>query len=178
MAQIHKYPLLRHLRSEPSRHVLHFSGGRLRRSGRGLAFWFRPLNAALAELPTDDRELPFLFHARSRDFQDVTVQGVITWRVVQPEVLAERVDFSIDSGTGRWAEKPLEHLAELLTNAAQQHACDVLAAHDVRELLEKGVELVRDRARIELSGSAALEEMGLEIVAVAVSGVQPTAELQ
>jgi hypothetical protein len=178
MAQIHKYPILRHLRSEPSRHVLHFSGGRLRRSGRGLSFWFRPLSAALAELPTDDRELPFLFHARSRDFQDVTVQGVITWRVVEPEVLAERIDFSIDAASGRWREKPLEHLAELMTNAAQQHALDVLAVHDVRDLLEKGVELVRDSVRGELTRSEALEDMGLEVVAVAVSAVQPTAVLE
>lgn len=47
----------------------------------------------------DDRELPFLFHGKSTDFQDVTAQGVITFRVVDPVALAERLDFSIDLGT-------------------------------------------------------------------------------
>ena len=77
MAHITKVPLLRHLRSEPSRHILHFRRGRLVRSGRGVAYWFRPLSASIAEVPCDDRDLAFLFHGRTSDFQDVTVQGVI-----------------------------------------------------------------------------------------------------
>ena len=106
MAYITRFPLVRHLRSEPSRHVLHYAGGRLKRSGRGLAYWFRPLPAAIAEVPVDDRELPFLFHGRSRDYQDVTVQGVITWRVADPEALAARVDFSIDLASGCSFQRP------------------------------------------------------------------------
>ena len=33
-------------------------GGTLRREGPGQAFWFRAINAAIAEVPIDDRELP------------------------------------------------------------------------------------------------------------------------
>ena len=122
MAQMNRILFLRHLRAEPSRHVLHYRGGRLRRSGRGLAYWFVPLSASVAEVPCDDRDLPFLFHARSGDFQDITVQGVITYRVLDPEALAGRVDFSIDLRGGRYREQPLEQIAELLTNMAQQTA--------------------------------------------------------
>ena len=89
MAEIHRYPFLRHLRAEPSFHILRFRRGRLVASGRGLAFWFRPLSTSVAEIPMDDRELPFLFHGRAKDFQDTTVQGVITFRVVDPERAAE-----------------------------------------------------------------------------------------
>ena len=78
MADIARYPLLRHLRSEPTEHVLRYTAGRLRAEGPGLAFWFRPIDTAVAEVPIDDRELPFLFRVRSADFQELTVQGVIT----------------------------------------------------------------------------------------------------
>ena len=81
MAEIRRYPFLRHLRSEASVYVTHHRQGRKRRAGRGLAFWFRPDGASIAELPMDDRDLPFLIHGRSKDHQEVTVQGVITWRV-------------------------------------------------------------------------------------------------
>ncbi len=50
----------------------------------GLSFWFRPLTAVLSEVPVDDRELPLLFHARTADFQEVTVQATVTYRVVDP----------------------------------------------------------------------------------------------
>ena len=74
MAEIRRYPWFRHLRSEPSFHVLRHRGGKLVKSGRGLAFWFHPMRTSVAEIPMDDRDLPFLFHGRSEDFQDLTVQ--------------------------------------------------------------------------------------------------------
>ena len=46
--------------------MLRYRRGALARDGAGLAFWFRPINTAIAEVPIDDRELPFLFHVRSR----------------------------------------------------------------------------------------------------------------
>ena len=76
MAEIKKLPLLRHLRAEPTSHVLAYRGGKLRTEGPGQSFWFRAINTAIAEVPIDDRELPFLFHVRSADFQALTVQGV------------------------------------------------------------------------------------------------------
>src|ERR1700754_450824 len=124
MAEIKRYPFFRHLRAEPTSHVLGYRGGTLRREGPGLAFWFRAINTAVAEVPIDDRELPFLFHARSADFQELTVQGAITFRVADPRLLAQRIDSTIDLDTGRWTESPLEQVAGLLTQLAQQFVID------------------------------------------------------
>src|SRR3954447_25337627 len=115
MADITTYPLLRHLRAEPTPQVLHSRRGRLAADGPGLTFWFAPRHTALAEIPVDDRELPFLFHARTADFQDLAVQGAVTFRVVDPRRLATRVDFTLDLRTGRWTEAPLEQVAGLLS---------------------------------------------------------------
>src|SRR5262245_61952644 len=120
MATMYHCGLVRHLRSGPNYHILHYHGGKLVRSGRGLSFWFMPLSASIAEIPCDDRDQPFLFHGRSRDFQDVTVQGTITFRVESPEDLARRVDFSIDVRSGAYLKTPLEQLSELLSQLAQQ----------------------------------------------------------
>ena len=43
MAEIRNYGFLKHLRGEASAHILRYRRGRLAKSGRGLAFWFRPL---------------------------------------------------------------------------------------------------------------------------------------
>ena len=96
MADITRFLFFRHLRGEQSSHILHFANGQLARSGRGLSFWFLPLSASIAEVPIDDREQAFLFHGRCADFQDVTAQGVITYRVTDPELVSQRVDFTID----------------------------------------------------------------------------------
>ena len=118
MAEITWFFAYRHLRSEASSHVITFRRGQRVRSGRGLAFWFRPDRTSIAEVPADDRDTDFVFQARSRDYQVVTVQGTITWRAAEPEALASRVDFTIDLRTGRLRTDPLDRIASLLIGLA------------------------------------------------------------
>ena len=178
MATIQRYPLLRHLRSEPTYHVLRYRRGDLRRDGAGLAFWFRPIDTAVAEVPIDDRELPFLFRVRSADFQELAVQGVVTFRVAEPAALARRVDFTLDLDSGRWAQAPLEQVAGLLSQLAQQFVVDELGKLDVRTILHAGVAPIRQRIERGLRAEPALQELGIALVAVRVADVAPSAEVE
>jgi len=178
MAEIKRYPFFRHLRAEPTNHVLGYRSGALRREGAGQAFWFRAINTAIAEVPIDDRELPFLFHVRSADFQALTVQGVITFRVVDPQRVARRIDFAIDLDSGRWTQTPLEQLAGLVMQLAQQFVIDELVKRDVRRILADGVAPIRAHIAAGLAAEPALQDLGIEVVAVRVAAVAPTAELE
>ena len=171
-------PVLRHLRAEPTSHVMRYRRGRLVADGPGLAFWFRPITTAVAEIPVDDRELPFLFHARSADFQRVTVQGAITFRVADPARLAARIDFTVDLESGGWSAEPLEQVGGLLTQLAQQFVIDQLAARELRAILTEGVAPIRARIGRGLAEEPALHELGLQLVAVRVAEVAPTTEVE
>ncbi|MEM7244561.1 MAG: SPFH domain-containing protein [Acidobacteriota bacterium] len=178
MARITAFPGLHHLQSAPTSHVLCHRKGRLVRTGRGLSFWFRPLVTSLAEVPCDDRDEHFLFHERSSDFQDVTVQGVVTYRIADPEAAASRIDFRIDPRHGQWTEQPFEQLTALFTNAAQQHAKAGVAGATVRELVTDGAEVLRESITAGLAADTSLSSLGLEIVSVRVASVSPSSELE
>jgi regulator of protease activity HflC (stomatin/prohibitin superfamily) len=178
MAEIRKYPFARHLRSEPTAHTLHYRRGRLVRSGRGLSFWFRPLVSAIAEVPVDDRELDFRFDARSADFQSVAVQGVIVFRVAEPELLAERIDFAVDLETGRWLRAPLERLQSMIAQLAQQVVWDYLSRTELRTLLSEGVDETRARIGVALTSERQLSELGLVVSAVRVAALRPSPETE
>ena len=178
MAEIKRFGFLNHLRAESSRHIIRYRRGAPVASGRGLAFWYRPLNTGLAEIPLDDRETPFLFHARSNDYQDVTVQGVINLRIDDPEQLAARIDFSIDTRVGTYVETPLEKLAALVTELAQQFTWDYLTRHRLAEILESGFEAIRDRITDGLRTDPGIAELGLGITSVRVIAVRPASEVE
>jgi hypothetical protein len=177
MAEVKSYGLIRRLRSEASVHIQRYRKGRRAESGRGLAFWFDPDGASIAEVPMDDRDLPFIFRSRSRDFQELTVQGMIVWRVGDPEKLADRVDFSIDLKLGRHLGQPIDQIATLLTGLSQQLATQYLAEFDVNAILEGGVRPLIDRMEAGLIGAQRLAEIGLEIVNVRVAEISPSSEL-
>ncbi len=178
MAHIQRFFFLRHLRAESTSHVLRFRRGRLIRSGRGLAFWFRPLAAAIAELPIDDREQAFLFTGRSEDFQEVAVQGTITYRVADPEALASRIDFGIDPTKGSYNRQPLEQLAGMVTQLAQQYALDYIVHTPLRKVLQDGIGEIRARIIQGMEASEELTRMGIEVVTVRLAGVSPSSEVE
>ncbi len=178
MAEIRNFALIRHLRAEPNSHILKFKKGKLRSSKRGAALWFSPMSTSVAEVPVDDRELTFLFHGRSEDFQDVCTQGVITYRVAVPEVAATRIDFSIDLATGAHRKQPLEKVASMLTDLAQQFAWSYVVKASVRDLLKTGQKQVRSDIIAGFEGEGGLADLGIEIVSVRVSSIKPSADLE
>ncbi|MEV5898878.1 SPFH domain-containing protein [Streptomyces sp. NPDC052127] len=178
MADITRRLGWRHLRGAPTAHVRHHRSGKLAHDGPGLSFWFRSLSAALSEVPVDDRELAMTFHARTVDFQDVTVQATVTYRISDPAVAAARLDFSIDPDTGIWRSAPLEQLGTLLTETAQQHALDVLARTSLASALVDGVKSVRERVAAGLAAEPRLPATGIEIVAVRVVALRPEPEVE
>jgi regulator of protease activity HflC (stomatin/prohibitin superfamily) len=177
MADISRRFFLRHLRSTPTHWVRHHVKGRAKREGVGLAFWYRPLTAVLSEVPVDDRELPLLFHARSSDYSDVTVQATVTYRVADPAVAASRLDFSIDPYSGAARARPLDQIATLLAELAQQPALDLLARAPLAEALTS-VAPVREAVASALSEQPRLADVGVIVVSARVVAIRPEPELE
>ena len=178
MADIARYPFTRHLRGTPTTWVRHQRRGGVAHEGVGQAFFFRPLPAVLSEVPVDDRELPLLFHARTADFQDLAVQATVTYRVVAPERTADRVDFGLDVTTGTWRGDPLQQVATLVTELAQQPALDLLARVPLRDALGAGVAPVRDAVAAALADEERLEEIGIAVRGVRVVALRPEPDVE
>ncbi|MCX4198872.1 SPFH domain-containing protein, partial [Methylobacterium organophilum] len=178
MATVRNIGVIAQLRSEASSHIIRFRNGRVRQSGRGLVFWFRPETASISEVPVDDREMTLFVRGRSRDFQTVVVQGTIGWHVVDPELLASRVDFSIDLRTGRLQGEPIERIEARLGGIAGQAVLQYLGASPIGALLDAGPEPLRAVLERVLVAAPALAEIGVAAVSVRLTNLAPTSELE
>jgi regulator of protease activity HflC (stomatin/prohibitin superfamily) len=178
MADITRRLFLRHLRGAPTNWVRHYVRGRVRHEGIGQSFWYRPLTAVLSEVPVNDRELPLLFHARTSDFSDITVQATVTYRVSDPAQASSRLDFSIDPRRGVWRAQPLDQIATLLAELAQQPALDLLARIPLTEALTAGITPLREALSAALGEDARLRDIGVEVVSARVVAIRPEPELE
>lgn len=178
MAMISNFGPFARLRADSSQHILRYRNGALRKSGRGLVFWFLPHNSSLAEVPLDDRQMTLFIKGRSADFQDVTLQGVVGWRAREPELAADRIDFTIAPRTGRWIGNPIDSIESRISGSAAQAALDHFAKAKVRELLDQGIDALRDIVVDHLASEPSLAEIGVEIVSVRLSNLAPSSELE
>jgi regulator of protease activity HflC (stomatin/prohibitin superfamily) len=178
MADVTKRMFLRHLRGAPTSWIRHHVNGKVQHEGVGLSFWYRPLIAVLSEVPVDDRELPLLFHARTSDFADVTVQATVTYRISAPAVAAERLDFSVDPKGGQWRGQPLDQVATLLAELAQQPALDLLVRLPLTEALTAGIAPVREAVSAALGADPRLTDTGVSVVSARVVAIRPEPDLE
>lgn len=178
MTDIKNVGFLKHLRSESNMHIRHFSNGKLKASGKGLAFWFIPIGSSIAEVPTDDRELQFIVQGRSNDYQDVTIQGDIVYRVMDPDCLADRVDFSINIESGLHRNQPIEQLSTLFSGIVQKHAVRHISIRDIKTLLGEGPDKIQRSIEQEIINEPVFTDMGLKVVSLGVKNIKTVPEVE
>ncbi len=178
MAEIRRFPFLSHVRVDASSCVLHYRGTVVKRAGRGLAFWFLPLKESVAEIPMDDQEVTLVVHGRSADFQEVTVQGLLNYRVVEASRLAETVDFTVNPRTGTFLRQPLEKIAQIVSRLAHQHATEFLARTPIRQILADCQGRIRELVELGLQADPQLKAMGLSILGVRIGSLKPCPDLE
>lgn len=178
MAQISRLLFARHLRSEPNQYILHYRRGKLVRQGAGLAYWFHPLSAAVAQVPVQDIETTFVLNERTSDFQEVTIQATIVYRCADALKAAQRINFSISLTKGVWLEQPLERLANVWAQWAQEPARSQINRLTVVEAVRSGAQDVQAALEAALAEHSEMAAIGLSLVSVQVDQVVPAAELE
>ncbi len=171
MSEITQRLFMRHLQATPTTYVQRMRNGTVTQEGVGIRFWFRGINTEVSEVPLDERELPLVFHARTQDFQDVTVQASITYRIESPADAVSRIDFSIDTADGLWRSTPLEQLgadSRLVAAGLEIMGVRVLAVRPNKDLeialqtpVAEDLQEEADRARFERRASAAEHERAI-----------------
>src|ERR1700676_2360898 len=80
----------------PTTYVLQYQGGKIKREGAGLSFLYWGPTSTIVGVPIASTDFPFAFQEATADFQTVTIQGQLTYRVADPKRLSSLLDFSVD----------------------------------------------------------------------------------
>ncbi|MCC6811717.1 MAG: SPFH domain-containing protein [Deltaproteobacteria bacterium] len=178
MATISRFGFLRHLRADPNTFIMHYAKGKLRRQGRGLAYFFDPLVAGIAEIPLQENDVIFAITEPTKDFQLATVQGVITYRFSEPAAAADAINFTIDPNTGAYVQPPIEKVQSFLSRLATGATRKYLGTATIEEAVTVGADPIRDAIVAVLDTDPGIKKMGMTIGTVRVLSVRATAELE
>lgn len=173
---------IEYLKTGPTHFVLYYQNGRLRKSGSGLAFvYFKPA-ATIAVVPIGSADAPFIFNELSADFQPVTVQGQLTYRIIDPERVAGLLDFTIEGGPERYRSEDPQKLALRLVNLiqvlvrAELQSLNLGQAIHASEPLAATV-LARLASSTDTTDRFGLNELGVEVLALSIQAIRPTPEM-
>jgi hypothetical protein len=166
---------IRYMKSAPTTYLLHHSGGRLKQEGPGLSFWYYSPTSVIAAVPLGSVDVPFVFSETAADFQAVTIQGQLTYRVADPRRISGLIDFSI-APNGKYLSDDPATLSDRLIPAAQVLARAVTQRYTLREILTRSETLVAEILPA-LKKDPAIVLLGIEILGFAVLSLKPTPEM-
>ena len=159
----------------PTDYVIHFQRGRVRKEGRGLSFFYWMPTSSIVLVPVASSDIPFVFQLLTADFQTVTVQGQLTYRVTEPRKLAELLNFTVNAA-GVYVSRDPEKLAQRLVNEAQTAAATAVAQQLLRDVL-RSAEEIGAAITAGLRASASVGMLGVEPVRISVTNVTATPEM-
>ena len=165
----------RYVKVPPTIHVMQYRGGKVVRSGAGLSFFYFAPTATLVQIPVASIDVPFVFNEVTADFQDATIQGELTYRVVNPGLLASLLDYSV-TNQGRYRTDDPTKLADRLIHVTQILTRAFTQRSTLRNLLVSSDELVR-AVTAGVQSSTAVEMLGVEILELSILSIKATPEM-
>jgi hypothetical protein len=164
----------RFIKAEPTQYVIAFRNGRPVHEGKGLAFWYFATTSSIVVVPTESVNEPFIFPEVTQDFQEVTVQGQVTYRVADPRKTAALLNFTLDA-KGRYASEDPTKLSQRVIDEVQVVMRAEAQALPLQAVLAAGDALV-ERVTGQLRARPTLAALGLEVLGLSLLAVKPKLE--
>lgn len=156
-------------------YVIHFKNGHVSKKGRGLSFFYFSPNSSIAAIPLGSNDLPFIFEESTNDYQSISIQGQVSYKIGNPEQLAELLDFTVDD-RGVYKKNDIEKLNQRIINEAQTATSSYIHELGLKDSI-RSAKSIETKIKDGLQTSQALSILGLEILAVNILAVKATPEM-
>src|SRR3954452_5245496 len=165
---------MRYYKAAPTTYVMQHAGGRVKREGAGLSFYYFAPWTTLVAVPVGSTDVPFIFQETAADFQEVTVQGHLTYRVRDARQLARLLDYRV-TPAGEYVTDDPEKLPGRITYAAQNAVRAEVQARPLRAVLLEA-DAIAARVQQVLASSPALLALGADVLGFSVLAIKPVPE--
>ncbi|CAA7386317.1 hypothetical protein CHRY9393_00610 [Chryseobacterium fistulae] len=165
----------RHIKFDSMTYVLHFKNGKTVKEGRGLSFFYFAPKSSIVAIPMGSNDLPFIFNENTFDYQTVTIQGQISYKITDPKTLSNTLDFTVNEA-GVYKKNDIEKLNQRIINLAQTATSSFIHELGLKDAIRSAKQIEANILE-GLMSSETIKTMGIEILGANILAVQTTPEM-
>jgi regulator of protease activity HflC (stomatin/prohibitin superfamily) len=165
---------LRFIKTQPAQYLIQFKNGKPQREGNWLSMLYVAPTTTLVVVPTASVNEPFMSEEATADFQEVTIQGQVTYRVSDPKRTAALLNFSLDA-KGRYATEDPPKASQRLSDIVRLAMRAELKTMTLQDALASGERLVA-AVRAALRAAPMNEARGAEVIGLSMLAIKPKPE--
>lgn len=155
-------------------YVIQYKKGQIVNEGRGLSFFYFAPHTSITAIPLGSIDVNFIFSETTLDFQPVSVQGQITYKVRDPKQLADLLDFSVND-KGQLKTNDHEKLNDRIINEAKTATLSFIRKLSLQDAIISSTELEKIISA-GLANSKTINSLGIEPLSVNVLAIKANPE--
>lgn len=165
-----------YFKAEPVEYILAYTNGRIFRQGTGKAFWYWPHLTSIALIPVATTDVTFAFNETTSNFQSITLQGQFTYRITEPQTIAQLLNFTINPRTRAYRSEDPDRLNQRIVNIVQMYTRNELQHLELEESLRSSERLARS-VMAHLQEEQSLTALGVECLSIFFTSIKAAPEM-
>ena len=156
-------------------YVLKYKHGKIVEEGHGLSFFYYAPTTSLVAIPISSIEAPFIFEESTQDFQTITIQGQVTFRIQDVKKISELLNYTLNNSGKEYVSDDPEKLPQRIINIIQVLIKKEVGRLDLKHALKSTEELTQT-INETIKTYPEVMSLGIEILGVAILAITPTKE--
>ncbi|MFA9398486.1 MAG: SPFH domain-containing protein, partial [Clostridiaceae bacterium] len=165
----------RFIKFQPSEYVLKYRNGKIVREGEGLSFYYYVQSTSIEVVPVGSIDAPFIFEEVTSDFQTVSVQGQITFRIVNQKKIVKLLNYSLDMKGKGYASDDPKKLQQKVVNIVRVLTKRTLEEMQLKDAIKSSETLAQGILNI-IRKNEEINFFGIEILGLSILAIRPSKE--
>ncbi|NMI05557.1 SPFH domain-containing protein [Paenibacillus sp. SZ31] len=160
---------------QPSEYVMKVKNGEVQRQGVGLSFYYYEPTTSVVVLPVSSVDVPFMFEEITMDYQTVTVQGQLSYRIVDYLKITQSLNYTYNLRKNRYISDDPGKLDQRVITTAKVLTKKHLEQMPLKEAIQSS-ERLASSMKSEVVQSEELEKLGVELMSLSILAILPNKE--
>ena len=165
-----------YFKAQPTEFVRKVAGGRVKKEGRALSFYYLKRRTSIVVVPVSSADAAFVFNEQTGNYQAVVLQGQLTYRIVEPRLTVEMLNYVIDPKRRAHVSQDPERLKQRIVVAVQMETRRRVEEMSLEEVLA-GAASISEEVREGVASRGLLAPLGVELLSLNFTSVSPNPEV-
>jgi regulator of protease activity HflC (stomatin/prohibitin superfamily) len=165
-----------YFKAQPTEFVRKVAGGRVKKEGQALSFYYLKRRTSIVVVPVSSADAAFVFNEQTGNYQAVTIQGQLTYRIVEPRRTIEMLNYVVDPKRRAQVSQDPERLEQRIVVAVQMETRRQVEGKSLEEVLGNAASISAE-VQEEVTSRALLAPLGVELLSLNFTSVSPNPEV-
>ncbi len=165
----------RFIKFQPNEYVLRYKNGKVMKEGAGLSFHYLTWNTSIVVIPVGSFDSGFIFEEVTADFQTVSVQGQVTFRIVDQKKIAGLLNYSLDMKGKKYVSDDPQKLSQRVINIVRVLTKKTLEGLQLKDAIKSSDKLATEILN-EIKENEEIGRLGIEILGLSILAILPNKE--